>query len=78
MPSQGDVGEEIWAPLVTFFRCRRCVRCAGRAFLYQMCYQPASSLLCTCLRLSLIIALFEAGEQTLVRAERARACSDTG
>ena len=31
MPSQGDVGEEIWAPLVTFFRCRRCVRCAGRA-----------------------------------------------
>ena len=31
MPSQGDVGEEIVAPLVTFFRCRCCLRCAGRA-----------------------------------------------
>lgn len=85
MPSQGDVGEEIWAPLVTFFRCRRCVRCAGRAVAagqHSFCINCVISLLLTCFQLAVHLptsaphhcTLFEAGEQTLAELnERAHA-----
>ena len=57
MPSQGDVGEEIWAPLVTFFRCRRCVRCAGRAVAagqHSFCINCVISLLPACCALAYV------------------------